>query len=118
MEDSCGCRTQVLIENVVFGNRQEADHFSEEVNAKPVMVCSGDFHYIRRARLWWSRIDWESLPLKKSNLEGFTRIHTPEAWTDKKQHNCMKGLNLPTGATSRRHKADGMPNDPGNHRTR
>ena len=95
LEAHCGRKTNVLVENVVFGNKSEADHFSTEINARPVMVCSRDFHLIRRARLRWSRTHWESLPFKMSSFEGFTRIHAPEAWTDKSQHRCVKTLNLP-----------------------
>ena len=107
LEAQCGRTTKVLIENVIFGNKEEADHFSNETQAKPVMVCASDLHLIRRARLWWSRIDWKALPLKKNSFEVYLRIQTPQAWRDKSLHRCVKVLNIPAGACLREDVASG-----------
>ena len=62
IEQGLGTRdVRHLVENVIFQQKSEAQHMSNELNASPVVADSSDFGLIGRPRLWWSRIEWRQV---------------------------------------------------------
>ena len=51
-----------LVENVVLGDKGEADFFSDELGCQAVLIDAADFGLVSRPRLWWSGIPWLSAP--------------------------------------------------------
>ena len=51
-----------LVENVVLGDKGEADFFSVELGCQAELIDAADVGLVGRPRLWWGRIPWLSAP--------------------------------------------------------
>ena len=75
-----GREVRHLVENVVFQQKSEAQHISEELQSSPIVLDSSDFGVIGRPRLWWTRLDWRIIkvnPLTGGPLKWGKHQHYP-----------------------------------------
>jgi len=55
--------------------KDEIDHFSEQLQCKPIMVDAADLGVIRRPRLWWSNANWDTANVKLQQCDHWRRLH-------------------------------------------
>ncbi len=76
-----------VTENVVFAAHQHEQtlEFDRQLQAQHVLIDAADFGVIRRPRLWWTRIPWETLianqTVRSEERDGHTRILIEDEWT-------------------------------------
>ena len=66
----CNRQVRSVVEKVVFQDPREADGFSTALHCTPVVCDSADFGTIRRPRLWWTQVAWDSTPAWTHNAMG------------------------------------------------
>ena len=90
--DTLHQRIAPVSENVYFKNMQEAQLLDKKLKCTHVVCDPADAGFIRRPRLWWTRIDWQQHPhVQWDNYKYAPAVRLPAEW--QQHHSTILDIN-------------------------